>query len=82
MFQTLLEIAPGAPSTKLVGQKRKKIGEFRVFCLEKLIDVGASEVISIAIEVDTEISAKATFKKQMAGTVKSFFKCCDSLNKP
>lgn len=71
----LLSALSTPPGAALVATRLKAYGRYRVFALEKMIDTGASETISIAFESNTEISAKATVSRPKApGVVKSFVK--------
>lgn len=58
----------------LHGTFAKTMGKFRVFAAEKMIDTGAAEVISVAFETNTEVSAKVTVHSKTPGVVKSFVK--------
>lgn len=80
-FNTLVRhCAPGvapsvpAPATTYLLQnfRRRDLGTYRVFCLEKMIDVGAGDNIRVAFENNMEISCKATIIKRKVGVLKEF----------
>lgn len=71
-LKTMQEVNAGGGSS-LVNRHQRQIGKFRVFALEKMIDVGSTEPITIAIENNMETSMRM-FSKKKYTTVKNFYR--------
>lgn len=74
MFRNCQLILNSTPAATLDSQRWRRLGKFRVFAVEKMIDTGAAELISVAFETNTEISSKCTIHTKRPGVVKSFIK--------
>lgn len=68
----VLPSAPAASTFALQNHRRRDFGKYRVFCVEKMIDVGAADLIQVAFENNMEISAKAKVIKRKVGVLKEF----------
>lgn len=75
-FNTLLKdcLSVLTATNTLTNLQYRNRGKFRVFALEKMINVTGDNAISVAFEVNQEISCKAIRVKANPGVIKSFTK--------
>lgn len=76
-FNTIFQMAApwannAVPQPNLVGQRIRQFGSFRVFCIEKMLNVDPTFLVRIAFEHNLEISCKAFYKKNSPVILKSF----------